>query len=79
MEDEGHVMELNTDVVLNISFTQESTKMEVVGDGNCTAGHVGLAIKCLVSTLLISGVPLEVIIEDINSFVEEVAEEDTTE
>lgn len=79
MEDEGQVMEFDTDVGINISFTEETTKMEVVGDGNCTAGHVGLAIKCLVSTLLISGVPREVIIEDINSFVEEVAEEDTTE
>ena len=79
MEDECQAMELDTDVGINISFTEETTKMEVLGDGNCTAGHISLAIKCLVSTLLNNGIPPEMVLEDIISFVEAVTEEDITE
>ena len=78
MEDEGQVMEFDTDVSINISFTEETTKMEVVGDGNCTAGHISLAIKCLIQTLLKNNLPPEMVLEDIISFVEDEIEEDIT-
>ena len=77
MEDEGQVMEFDTDVSINISFTEETTKMEVVGDGNCTAGHINLAIKCLVDTLLKHDFPPELILEDVVCFIEDSMEEPT--